>query len=98
MASEFTAPRHGGLEELEMQQTDPMCFRLPALRGITFVRRPVADAPKERTICLVDDGHAAGWSRRPVPALFHQGAWTTDRGRPLPFEPTHWVEIRKPLR
>jgi hypothetical protein len=53
----------------------------------------VSNVPADRTACLVDDGHATGWHRRPVGAIFKNGKWTNGRGGQLPFTPTYWTAI-----
>ncbi|MEG8058014.1 hypothetical protein QP150_16170 [Sphingomonas sp. 22L2VL55-3] len=73
--------------------SDGLRFTSSGLPGVQFVRRPVTELPAEGTACVVDDGHALGWSRRPVGALFKNGNWTNGKGRPLPFVPTFWTSI-----
>ncbi|WP_125993389.1 hypothetical protein [Sphingomonas sp. S-NIH.Pt15_0812] len=73
--------------------TEPLRFTSPELPGILFVRRPVTQPPVDGTVCLVDDGHALGWHRRPVAARYREGKWTTERGRRLPFDPLFWTLI-----
>jgi len=49
--------------------SDGLRFTSSGLPGVQFVRRPVTQLPAEGTACVVDDGHALGWCRRPVGAL-----------------------------
>lgn len=75
--------------------TKPLRFTSSVLPGIQFIRRPVTEPPANGTVCLVDDGHALGWSRKPIPAVYKNNSWTNGRGRPLPFKPTFWTAIKE---
>lgn len=74
---------------------EPQRFRVPLLRDHVFVRRPVADLPKDGTVCFVDDGDDRGWHNGQSVGLYRNGVWTNGKGRPLPFVPTHWTMIEK---
>lgn len=56
-----------------------------------FIRRPVSDPPADRTVCFVDDGGESGWRNGQTAALYRDGEWTNDKGRPLRFAPTFWT-------
>ncbi len=62
--------------------------------GVHFIRRPVSEPPPEGALCIVTNGHENGWSDRAA-ARFADGKWTNDRGKPLRFEPTYWIEHEK---
>jgi len=70
-------------------------FTSPGLPGIQLIRQSTAQPPVDQTVCLVDDGHAAGWHRQPVTARYQDGAWSKPNGRPLPFVPTFWTVVEE---
>ncbi len=60
--------------------------------GVSFIRRPVSEPPSDGKLCIADNGHENGWSDRAA-ARFADGKWTNDKGNPLRFEPTYWIEL-----
>ena len=68
-------------------------FTAAPLNGLLLIRRPIANVPAEGTMAFVDDGTRTGWHRRPTIALFKNGVWARQGGKPLPFAPTYWTVV-----
>ena len=60
--------------------------------GLTFIRRPICDPPKEDALVFLDNGEGGGWTYRAV-GIFKDGAWLTPKGQALRFIPQFWSVI-----
>lgn len=60
--------------------------------GLTFVRYPISEPPKDGTLGFVDDGVGGGWTDRDV-AVFKDGEWKKPSGAKLRFVPAYWGEL-----
>lgn len=60
-------------------------FKAAIFERIKWV--PVSDAPEDGLVSVVKcPGRSAA-------GIFRNGAWVTAKGRPLPFEPTHYMVV-----
>ena len=64
--------------------------------GLTFIRRPICDAPLDGSLVFLDNGEGGGWTDRAV-GIFRDGAWVTPKGKPLRFVPAYWSVLEGQL-